>query len=75
MLSDLLNKITDTIDNVALIKEIRIKNNSKTGLIIRLQRLSKLDRNIFQKKLKSNLQKTISFHTFILTKIFIMPKS
>ena len=30
--SDLLNKISDTIDNVAPIKEIRIKNNTKEWL-------------------------------------------
>ena len=37
--SDLLNKISDKIDNVAPIKEIRIKITQKTGLSMRLQKL------------------------------------
>ena len=37
--SDLLNKISDKIDNVAPIKEIRIKITHKTGLSMRLQKL------------------------------------
>ena len=47
--SDLLNKISDTINNVAPIKEARIKIRHKTELMINMQMLQKLEKNLKNK--------------------------
>ena len=52
--SDLLSNISDTTDNVVPIKEIRIKIAHKSDLIMRSERLYKLERNI-SKSLKNQI--------------------
>ena len=54
--SDLLNKISDTIDNVAPIKEIRIKNNTHKWFDNEIAEAIKTREKYFKKFKKSNLQ-------------------
>ena len=57
--SDRLNKISDTIDNVAPIKEIRIKNNPLTNIFLK----TKDDVTNFDDKKNVNIFKKNFFHT------------
>ena len=54
--SDLLNKISDTTDNVAPIKEIRIKNNTQEWFDNETAEAIKTREKHFKKFKKSNLQ-------------------
>ena len=47
--SDLLNKISDTIDNVARIKEIRIKNNTQEWFDNEIAEAIKIREKYFKK--------------------------
>ena len=62
--SDLLNKISSTIDNVALIKEIRIKNNTQEWFDNEITEAIKTREKYFKKrrKKKSNLQIDYDFY-------------
>ena len=54
--SDLLNKISDTMDNVAPIKEIRIKNNKQKWFDNEITEAMKTREKYFKKFKKLNLQ-------------------
>ena len=60
--SDLLNKISDTIDNVARIKEIRIKNNTQEWFDNEIAEAIKIREKYFKKFKKSNLQIDYNFY-------------
>ena len=60
--SDLLNKISDTIDSVAPIKEIRIKNNTKEWFNNEIKEAIKIRQKYFKKFKNSNLQIDYNFH-------------
>ena len=60
--SDLLNKISDTIDNVAPIKEIRIKNNTQEWFDNEIAEAIKTREKYFKKFKKSNLQIDYNFY-------------
>ena len=60
--SDLLNKISDTIDNVAPIKEIRIKNNTQEWFDNEIAEAIKIREKYFKKFKKSNLQIDYTFY-------------
>ena len=60
--SDLLNKISDTIDNVAPIKEIRIKNNTQEWFDNEIAEAIKIREKYFKKFKKSNLQIDYNFY-------------
>ena len=64
--SDLLNKISDTIDNVAPIKEIRIKNNTQEWFDNEVAEAIKTREKYFKKFKKSNLQ--IDYNLYIEAK-------
>ena len=61
--SDLLNKILDTTDNVAPIKEIRIKNNTQEWFDNEIAEAIKTRQKYFKKFKKSNLQ--IDYYFYI----------
>ena len=61
--SDLLNKISDTIDSVAPIKEIRIKNNTKEWFNNEIKEAIKIRQKYFKKFKNSNLQIDYNFYT------------
>ena len=61
--SDLLNKISDTIDNVAPIKEIRIKNNTQEWFDNEIAEAIKIREKYFKKFKNSNLQIEYDFYT------------
>ena len=46
--TNLVKKISNTIDSVAPIKELRIKNNTQGWLIMKLRMLSKKETNILR---------------------------
>ena len=60
--SDLLNKISDTIDNVAPIKEIRIKNNTQEWFDNEIAEAIKIREKYFKKFKISNLQINYNFY-------------
>ena len=60
--SDLLNKISDTIDSVAPIKEIRIKNNTQEWFDNEIAEAIKIREKYFKKFKKSNLQIDYNFY-------------
>ena len=60
--SDLLNKISDTIDRVAPIKEIRIKNNTQEWFDNEIAEAIKIREKYFKKFKKSNLQIDYNFY-------------
>ena len=64
--SDLLNKISDTIDRVAPIKEIRIKNNTQEWFDNEIAEAIKIREKHFKKFKKSNLQ--INYNFYIVAK-------
>ena len=64
--SDLLNKISDTIDNVAPIKEIRIKNNTEEWFDNEIAEAIKTREKYFKKFEISNLQ--INYNVYIEAK-------
>ena len=53
--SDLLNKISNTIDNVAPIKEIRIKNNTKEWFDNEIAKATKTRERYSKKSLKNQI--------------------
>ena len=59
--SDLLNDISDTMDSVAPIKEIRIKNTQE-WFDNEIAEAIKIREKYFRKFKKSNLQKDYNFH-------------
>ena len=59
--SDLLNGISDTMDSVASIKEIRIKNTQE-WFHNEIAEAIKIREKYFRKFKKSNLQKDYNFH-------------
>ena len=59
--SDLLSKISDTIDNFAPIKEIRIKNNTQDWFDNETAEVVKVREKYFKKFKKSNLQVDYNF--------------
>ena len=61
--SELLNKISDTIDSVAPIKEIRIKNNTKEWFNNEIKEAIKIRQKYFKKFKNSNLQIDYNFYT------------
>ena len=63
---DLLNKISNTIDNVAPIKEIRIKDNTQEWFDNEIAEAIKIRAKYFKKFKKSNLQ--IDYNFFIEAK-------
>ena len=60
--SDLLNKISDTIDSVASIKEIRMKNNTQEWFDYEISEAIKIKEKYFKKSKKSNLQIGYNFY-------------
>ena len=60
--SDLLNKISDTIDSVAPIKEIRIKNNTQEWFDNEIVDAIKIREKYFKKFKKSSLQIDYNFY-------------
>ena len=60
--SDLLNKISDTIDRVAPMKEIRIKNNTQEWFDNEIAEAIKIREKYFKKFKKSNLQIDYNFY-------------
>ena len=60
--SDLLHKISDTIDSVAPIKEIRIKNNTQEWFDNEIAEAIKIREKYFKKFKKSNLQIDYNFY-------------
>ena len=60
--SDLLNKISDTIDNVAPIKEIRIKNNTQEWFDNEIAKAIKTREKYSKKFKESNLQLNYDFY-------------
>ena len=60
--SDLLNKISNTIDRVAPIKEIRIKNNTQEWFDNEIAEVIKIREKYFKKFKKSNLRIDYDFH-------------
>ena len=60
--SDLLNKISDTIDRVATIKETRIKNNTQEWFDNEIAEAIKIREKYFKKFKKSNLQIDYNFY-------------
>ena len=63
---DLVNKISDTIDNVAPVKEIRIKNNTQDWFNNEVAEAIKTREKYLKKFKKSNLQ--IDYNFYIETK-------
>ena len=63
---DLVNKISDTIDNVAPAKEIRIKNNTQDWFNNEVAEAIKTREKYLKKFKKSNLQ--IDYNFYIETK-------
>ena len=59
--SDLLRKISDTIDSVAPIKEIRIKNNTQEWFDNEIAEAIKIREKYFKKLKKLNLQIDCNF--------------
>ena len=59
---DLLNKISDTIDNVASIKEIRIKNDTQEWFDNEVAEAIKTREKYFKKFKKSNLRSDYNFY-------------
>ena len=59
--SDLLNKISDTIDSVAPIKEIRIKNNTQEWFDNEIAEAIKVREKYFKKFETSNLRIDYNF--------------
>ena len=62
MYSDFLNKIWDSRDSVAPIKEIRIKNNTQEWFDNEIAEAIKVREKYFKKFKKSNLQIDYSFY-------------
>ena len=60
--SDLLNKISNTIDRVATIKETRIKNNTQEWFDNEIAEAIKIREKYFKKFKKSNLQIDYNFY-------------
>ena len=60
--SDLLNKISDTIDSLALMKKIRIKNNTQEWFHNKIAEAIKIRKKYFKKFKKSNLQIDYNFY-------------
>ena len=60
--SDLLNKISDTKDSVAPIKDIRIKNNTQEWFDNVIVEAIKISEEYFKKFKKSNIQIDYSFY-------------
>ena len=60
--SDLLNKISDTIDNVAPIKEIRIKDSTQKWFDNEIAEAIKTREKYFKKFKKLNLQIDYNFY-------------
>ena len=60
--SDLLNKISDTIDSVAPIKETKIKNNTQEWFDNETAEAIKIREKYFKKFKKSNLQIDYNFY-------------
>ena len=60
--SNLLNKISDTIDNIAPIKETRIKNNAQEWFDNEIAEAMKTREKHFKKFKKSNLQVDYNFY-------------
>ena len=60
--SDLLNKISDTMDSVAPIKEIRIKNNIQEWFDNEIAEAIKIREKYFKKFKKSSLQIDYTFY-------------
>ena len=60
--SDLLNKISDTMDSVAPIKEIRIKNNTQEWFDNAIIEAIKIREKYFKKFKKSSLQIDYTFY-------------
>ena len=60
--SDLLNKISDTIESAATIKEIRIKNNTQEWFDNEIAEAIKIREKYFKKFKKSNLQIDYNFY-------------
>ena len=60
--SDLLNKISDTIDSVAPIKETKIKNNTQEWFDNETAEAIKIRGKYFKKFKKSNLQIDYNFY-------------
>ena len=60
--SDLLNKISNTIDRVAPTKEIRIKNNTQEWFDNEIAQAIKIKEKYFKKFEKSNLQIDYDFY-------------
>ena len=61
--SEPLNKISDTIDSVAPIKEIRIKNNAQEWFDNEIAKAIKIRQKYFKKFKNSNLQIDYNFYT------------
>ena len=61
--SDLVNRVSDTIDNVAPIKEIRIKNNTQDWFDNEIAEAIKTKEKYLKKIKKSNLQIDHNFYT------------
>ena len=62
LISDLLNKISNTIDRVATIKETRIKNNTQEWFDNEIAEAIKIREKYFKKFKKSNLQIDYNFY-------------
>ena len=60
--SDLLNKISNIIDSVAPIKEIRIKNSTQEWFDNEIAEAIKIREKYFKKFKKSNLQIDYNFY-------------
>ena len=60
--SDLLNKISDTMDSVAPIKEIRIKNNIQEWFDNEIAEAIKIREEYFKKFKKSSFQIDYTFY-------------
>ena len=60
--SDLLNKISDTIDNVAPIKEIRIKNNTQEWFDNEIAEAIKIREKYFKKLKKNQIFRLADFY-------------
>ena len=60
--SDLLNKISNTINFVALIDEIRIKNDIQEWFDNEIAEAIKIEKKYFKKFKKSNLQMDYNFY-------------
>ena len=66
MYSDFLNKISDSRDSVAPIKEITIKNNTREWFDNEIAEAIKIREKYFKKFKKSNLQ--VGYNYFIEAK-------